>query len=322
MIRNFLLKFILLATLIIGLQLTIAALTQIYDIPEIQHLDEMLLTDLDIVYFGDSTITNVADSDQNKQYISAMLQDKQPDLSIARVSHSAYHMDIYLEYARYIAAKENLPETVIIPINLRSFSLEWDVRPEYQFEKELTYLRNNNSIFVRSFYKPLSIFRFYKPEITRQEYESLPVYHGSDLVGSVEDFEKIFSEDPTSENVINSLVYFYLYELKDDHRKLQSMVKLAEIYRAQGINVIFYITPIDYQVGNYYLGEKFTEQVAKNVAVITETLQREDVILLDFSFSLTSDFFNWAKYPNEHLNEDGRNFIAQNLSDKLNTLQN
>lgn len=321
MIRNFLLKLVLLAILIIALQLTIAGLTQIYDIPEVQHLEEMLLTDLDIVYFGDSTITNVAESDQNKQYTSAMLQDKQPNLSIVRVSHSAYHMDIYLEYARYIATKDSLPKTVIIPINLRSFSLEWDVRPEYQFEKELAYLRNNNSLFIRSFYKPLSIFRFYEPAITRQEYELLPVYQGTHLVGNVKDFERILSEDPTPENVANSLVYFYLYELKDDHRKLQSMVKLAEIYRARGINVIFYITPIDYQVGNYYLGEKFTEQVAQNVAVITETLQRKDVILLDFSFSLTSDFFNWSNYPNEHLNQNGRNFVAQSLSDKLNTLQ-
>lgn len=230
-------------------------------------------------------------------------------------------MDIYLAYARYIVAKENLPKTVIIPINLRSFSPEWDVRPEYQFEKELTFLQNNNSIFIRSFHKPLSIFRFYKPEISKQEYEALPVYHGSQLVGTVGEFEETISEYPTSENMVRSLIYFYLYDLEDDHRKLQSMANLSDIYRAKGIDVIFYITPIDYQIGNYYMGESFTEQVAQNIAVITETLQGKDVLLLDYSFSLTSDFFNWDNYPNEHLNENGRNFIALNLSNKLSALQ-
>ena len=88
-----------------------------------------------------------------------------------RSYYDAYHIGIYLEYAQYIVAQENLPQVVIIPINLRSFSPEWDMRPEYQFEKEARFLRSKNSLFIQSFDKPLSIFQWYKPEITRQQYE-------------------------------------------------------------------------------------------------------------------------------------------------------
>jgi hypothetical protein len=150
----------------------------------------------------------------------------------------------------------------------------------------------------------------------------MPVYNGDQQVGIVKDFEKVLSEDPTSENVANSFIYFYLYQLNADHRKLQSMVELVELYQTNGVDVIFYISPIDYQIGEHYFGEKFTEQVAQNVAVITAALQEKDAVLLDLSFSLTSDFFNWIGYPNEHLNEKGRNFIAQRLSQELSSLQN
>ncbi len=100
------------------------------------------------------------------------------------------------------------------------------------------------------------------------------------------------------------------------------MVELVEIYQGDGIDVIFYISPIDYQIGEHYFEEQFSEQVVQNIAVITATLQEKDVILLDLSFSLTSDFFDWIRYPNEHLNEHGRNFVAEQLLQELNHLQN
>lgn len=322
MIRKYLIKLILLVVVIGGLQITITWLMPIHGVPEIQHLDEMLIHGANVVYFGDSIITSFAKFDQNKKSISTMLQNKQPNLLIARVSHNAYHMGLYLEYARYIVAQENLPQAVIIPINLRTFSPEWDMRPEYQFEKEARFLQNNNNLFIQSFNKPLSIFRWYKPEITRQQYETTPIYNGTRKVGIVRDFERMISQNPTSANIENSLIYFYLYQLNADHRKLQSMIELVDIYRAHDIDVIFYVTPIDYQIGESYFGEHFTEQVAQNIALITSTLQERDVILLDLSFSLTSEFFDWQGYPNEHLDENGRNFIAEQLSQELDFLQN
>ena len=119
--RIFLLKFLLLVSLIVGLQIVITLIEPIGSVPEIQHLDNLLVHDVNVIYFGDSTNTSYALFEENKDFISTMLQDMQPNQTVGRISYLAYHMDIFLEYAQYIVNQENLPQVVIIPINLRSF---------------------------------------------------------------------------------------------------------------------------------------------------------------------------------------------------------
>jgi hypothetical protein len=319
--RIFLLKFVLLVSLIGGLQLVITLIEPIGSVPEIQQLDNLLVHDANVIYFGDSTITSYALFEENKDFISTMLKNIQPDQTIGRISYPAYHMDIFLEYARYIVNQEHLPQTVIIPINLRSFSPGWDLKPSYQFEKEVRFLQQNNDLFVQAFDVPLSIFRWYEPEITQQTFETMPVYKGLQKVGTVEEFERVFSEDSTLLNKEKILIYNYLYNLSPEHRKLQSLVQLVDVYRANNIDVILYITPIDYQFGESLLGEQFTEQVTQNTTLIASMVEGKDVVFLDLSFDLTSEFFGWHEYPNEHLNENGRFFVAEKLSQELDHLK-
>ena len=318
MIRTFLFKLVLLVTLIGIGHLLMTLVMPINVVPEISQLDALLAGNADVIFFGDSTITSVAPSDQNKDFISTMLQNKQPNRLIGRISHPAYNMDLYVEYAHYLANQESPPQTVIIPINLRSFSPEWDMRPGYQFEQEKRFLRHNNNLFIKAVDGPLSIFHWYEPEVINQVYENTAVFDGDQQVGIVKDFEQILSEEPTRENILNILIYNYLYALDSKHRKLQSLIELVDVYRANDIDVIFYITPLDYETGEQYLEERYHEQVDQNIALITSLLADKDVELLDLSFSLTPEFFAWYEYPNEHLNENGRNFVAEQLSQALN----
>jgi hypothetical protein len=322
MMRILLLKSLLFVFLIVGLQLVITLIRPINSVAEIQQLDGLLTHDTNVIYFGDSTITSFAEFEENKDFISTLLQEMQPNQTIGRISYPAYHLGVFLEYARYIVNQKHLPQVVIIPINLRSFSPGWDLNPGYQFDKEVRFLQQNNNLFVKAFDTSLSIFRWYKPKITQKTFETTSVYNGSEKVGVVEEFEKIFSEASTLANKGNILIYNYLYDLRPEHRKLQSMLELVDIYHANNIHVILYITPIDYQLGESLLGDSFSEQVTQNTALITSMLAEKDVVLLDLSNCLTSEYFGWHEYPNEHLNENGRFFVAEKLSRELDRLQN
>ncbi|MEM7333966.1 MAG: hypothetical protein AAF490_17915 [Chloroflexota bacterium] len=288
-------------------------------IPTIELLDSWLAAETAVIYFGDSSLTNVSPLDENKDPIHIMLQDSVAQ-SVGGVPHSAYHLGLYAEFAHYIAAQETQPDVVIVPINLRSFSPIWDIGPSFQFDKETLYLRENNPLWLKAFYTPLSIFRWYTPSVSHQEYVDTAVYDGTEQVGTVREFNDILTSGVTAESREASLIYSYMAQIPPDHRKLKAMIELVDTYQSHNIDVILYITPIDYQFGESLLGERFTVQVENNTVVISQLLADKDVQLLDLTFALESEFFNWDKYPNEHLTEHGRSFIADQLAHELNQL--
>lgn len=111
-----------------------------------------------------------------------------------------------------------------------------------------------------------------------------------------------------------------MYPLTLEHRKIKSLVSSAQLFKMQGIKPVFYITPVDWQVIEQYLGVGALARVVQHVDMIKSVLTDEKVPVLDFSRSLpTSDFSwredgNWLFYPNEHLKLRGANDYCQKLS--------
>ena len=115
----------------------------------------------DIIYFGDSTIYTLGVGDKDKRTTSEMVEEITPCYSLGSITHAAYQMDIYLEFCRYITRQKQHPSFIIIPINMRSFSPEWDRRPQYQFEMEKIILRGGLlKQLLLAFYKPLRVFKY------------------------------------------------------------------------------------------------------------------------------------------------------------------
>ena len=132
---------------------------------QIRRLKHYLDNKADILYLGDSTIHHYSPQDLNRGAISEMIQDILPHYSIGRISAAAYNMDLFAEIVKYASYHHHDPKIIIIPINLRSFSPEWDMRPEYQFEKEKLFLTLARHNLLFKFYKPLSVFSIYVPSL-------------------------------------------------------------------------------------------------------------------------------------------------------------
>jgi hypothetical protein len=279
----------------------------------IQTLDNYLEDDVNVIFFGDSSMTYTSKHDKDKRNIADILQSMNPDLSIKRVSHAAYHLDLYWKYCEYISRQNNKPKVVIIPINLRSFSAGWDLAPNYQFEFEKALLSYGNRFLIRSFSRPLTIFNPFDEEGFREEFENALVYNGDQLLGKLEDYgnETNLSSD---EKIRQSMIINYMYSLDESHRKVQSMLEIARLAKEGHFQVIFYITPIDYQTGEEYLGASFIERISQNTEIINSLLIEQEVEVLALSFGLEKTGLDWEGAPNEHLNEDGRKFLAEQLS--------
>ena len=63
------------------------------------------------------------------------------------------------------------------------------------------------------------------------------------------------------------------------------------------------------------------EDLFKDTELAIQKLTDNNIKVIDLSTSLKSDFFAWEKYPNEHLNENGRKYVAKKIAEIINGYQ-
>ncbi|MCU0520649.1 MAG: lipase family protein [Anaerolineae bacterium] len=290
---------------------------------EIARFDRYLEEGVDVLYLGDSTLMLPV----GEVTTGEILQELLPDRRIAQIAHPAYGLDLFYDYAAHMDRHGTSPQTLILPINLRSFSPAWDMRPAFQFTKESKILSLGHP-WARFLIRPLEIFGFFRPSMNQQDFLDAPVYDGNALVGQVRDFETLAAGEVLQEDAENAyreveladeetaqalLTYHYMLNLEPDHRKLDSMVAVAELAAGRGVDVIFYITPVNVEQGERFLGSRFGERFAENVGVVQSRLgsaSQDQVMLLNLAFDLPAyDFTDM-----EHLTETGKEYVAERIA--------
>jgi len=268
------------------------------------------LPNADVVMFGSSVNWWTAEEDTDKRKISEMLDSLLPNEKVIDISHGAYHSEVYLEFVKFISKNKAEKPAIIVPINLRYFSPKWDLRPQYQFIKEryeiagIPYLIN---------------FKNYK-KISKDEYLSHPVYLHEKQIGNIENFKRKNQQDE-NETMCNGFILHYLQLLHSNHKKLTALKDIVEICNKHEIDLLMYIIPIDIMKAERLNINTFKRTVLENISVIKNSLKEESVEVLDLSFYLKSENFNYNLMPNEHLNMYGRKKIAERIKQKLNQLK-
>jgi len=315
--KNFIFKLALILLLIALGQLAFYAV--IYRVwpafPEFDLLWQSLQEKKEVIYFGDSTIAAADQMDKDKRSIAEFLQDDVTPLKVGRVDHGGYQLDLYLKFYQYIRRGTYHPEFVIVPINMRSFSPGWDMRPGYQFEWEKQILQKGRFMYYL-LYRPLAVFAHDIKRITNEEFWATPIFNGLGKVGTVKDFEAIDYASKTREVALQKTIYDYMFSLSSAHRKLQSLSVLINDKSPQ-TKLIFYITPVNYEKGENYFQGIFKNRLAENVEVVKKMVQG-GAIFLDLSTALPEKIFVGGKeapFLDEHLNEEGRRFVAQSLAE-------
>lgn len=285
---------------------------------EIRALDKALDGDsIDILYFCDSSNFAYHRTDTDKRRTSLILDEMLTDRDILKVDHGSYETELFNDYLSYILSKNVKPKTTIVVVNMRSFSPAWDIKPSWQFEEEHFFLKYP---LLRSFYKPFGVFKLVNTnQIPIADYLDTDVYSGTEVVGKVKDFD-FTTADPnvvTTSDIRKKLIFQYMYNLTPEHRKIKAIKNIVSLAQNANIELLFYITPIDYQTGEKYLPGRFNDQLAANINIIKGVLDSENIDCIDMSLDLDASQFSWTVYPNEHLRIAGKRFVAKKLAQKL-----
>ncbi len=290
-------------------------------------LCEMAKSKQDMFVLGDSVYERISAYDTDRRSLSRMIEDMaKGSFDVRCISYSAYHLSVY--YLLIIAAKiiGIRPAILVIPINMRSFSPQWDMNPLFRCSKQVNKLLN----FIRMH------DRTKLPELYGSDGGiSIRTYINSEaefLKGgfrTVSDFIDIIYSKPETEEEREFrygqiFTYHYLYSLGQNHPKLRILKDIIHMTRKDGINVFLYITPINYQAGLRYVGNDFLNLFSTNIGVVRDCIfkaislelagtvasRESNVMFCDLSARLDNEHFFSEHESTEHLNEKGRAFLA------------
>ena len=113
-----------------------------------------------------------------------------------------------------------------------------------------------------------------------------------------------------------------MISLTEDHRKLRSMIEIVRMIKKSDIKLIFYMTPINYQICEKYMGKDFRLRLKNNIDIIKSLLTENGIEALDLTFDLQPESFCWIDDGclNEHLNQKGRKYTATRLYETIKDL--
>ena len=286
----------------------------------IRDFESVSLEPIDVLYFGDSVLDSVYSKESDQTTIPELLRPRISPRKLSVVSHAAYDQSVYWEMLKYLEKSKNFPNTVIIPINLRSFSPRWQWRPEWQFDQEFWLLKYDRILPVAALYRPLKTFKYFeKDSISNEDYLNTRVVVGGKSQGTLADFPEMLEGDGDEKSIRNMFVVTYLTDLGKSDRKIVALQQIVDLARRNNFKVIFYLTPIDYKSGELYCGEDFENIVSNKIKLITEAIQNRGATVVDLSRLFSSDLFYWRpeKIINEHLLFSGRKLLVDKIATEI-----
>lgn len=105
----------------------------------------------------------------------------------------------------------------------------------------------------------------------------------------------------------------YLYDLDVATEGLEYLLKLLDLASAEGIEVLPFIPPVNYQLGIKLFGNDFKQKYEGNVEKIRKLVTGKGFHLLDLSYSLDACLFSLPTTPSETSNSRGRRKMADLL---------
>lgn len=280
-----------------------------------------------MLIFGDSIAAWVARDDTDEKSFEDLIKERgRKFANLLVVAGRAYHPKIFYHYSRLITKLPHQPHLVILPINLRAFSPSWHLNPEFQYFELISKL-----IAKHQGRRMLSMGTHSVSATESAVFEAIPLkYPGKPLL-TVGDYHRISRNKPLTRNdpqwavrLDHVFTFHYMYPIYQQNGKLSYLCKVAKLFRDLNIPILMYITPINYQAGVKYVGERFLEVVNENIHFVRDRLSkcgieenldvtRPSGTIENYAYKFPSSAFATPHNSTEHLRFEERLSLVNDL---------
>jgi hypothetical protein len=268
----------------------------------------------DVLFFGDSVLERISNFDDDKRTLVDMLRS-----SVARdvyfANRPAFNPTLGVALMGVIGRLRR-PTLLVVEINIRCFSPQWDQNPSWAFQQELAAI----DAWLDDPAQPLRVIEDVRASAGFFEaFDRTPVNFELSKLAAAGQFRALAADRShdlaTNRDRARELfIFHYTHRLVRSHRKLVDLVSIAERATQLGIDLLLYLTPINSLAGEEYVGGEFRDIHNHNIRVLREALGPNGKAVLDLSTAFPRSAFFHPDLPTEHLNQAGRSLLVSALS--------
>jgi hypothetical protein len=265
----------------------------------------------EIILFGDSIMSFT----DNKKILFDDVLQKYINTNIVSFHGGAYSFLLYTNildiFPSYTTTKKNTRKIIMIPVNMRTFSDEWFIRPSYSFMQvnpSVKYIAGESIIeqFIDYFEYQYSNILLSQTEEYNNTVSCVNIVKNDNTIMEIYDRLKLLEG---SENIGASFKFYYCYPSHILNERSMKLIETGKKIKNKGYIPIFYITPINYELikyNDYFLFEN-------NVNLLKNILKLNKFYVIDMSIFLEQKFFTEC----EHLTANGIIKVVQKLAENI-----
>lgn len=258
----------------------------------------------DVIIMGDCLFSGISLMDQDTRNLSDMLKEK-IGKNHCKVLYM-HGMGIRSYYHIFKLYTENFEtptgQCIEIMINFETLTGVQHLLPRSQHSRLFHLLQDHVKRVPEDFKE------YVKVTDSRSENLSTEIFHKT---------KNLTAEQERTIQNRNYLRLNYMYQLNKDTEGLEYFKKFAQYAREREIKVIPFIPPVNYELGEMYFGKVFWEKYESNLKIVKNLTNELGLDLLDFSHTLSADFFAERDTTDESVNEKGRRLLAEALYERI-----
>ncbi|MBR6161912.1 MAG: hypothetical protein IKQ75_08605 [Bacteroidales bacterium] len=285
----------------------------------------------DIIYLGESSEFSCSPTDTDRRSIGTMIGDMMPDHKMGCLSKGAVHAAIYYDILRNIP-RDNPVKTVIVTVNMRSFSSEWIYSNlEQPLQKEQIMMKKAPALYKRM----LLAFKAYvhwseaeRSKLVRKGFRRqtftlphpFPYHNASEWDHAIANSFQLYNGKQVSGDTVELACHYikcFAYQLDDKNPRIKDSDKIVRLCQRRGWRLVFNILADNMDQIKTLAGPDLEYLMQENAQYIIQRYEPMGVIVVNNQYSVREEDF-FETFVTEHYNQRGRRNIAEKVAEKLN----
>ena len=294
---------------------------------DVKTLFGYLVSDAEVVFLGDSVLYSASACDTDRRSIPALTRELS-GVALFEFTHPAFSPIVYRKALQWLTRYGGKKKAVVMPLNLRSFSDEWFSRPAYNFYRrqmlfDLLTLQPDPGDYFRV------RFANFEKNLERQ-WAGKRLYDDVIRLGSITEISQRIARirpvpcgeslEDQRENIGLRYAFHYGNAIRAGHPMFDYIQQSLEILARNNVASVLYLTPVNLDAIAALGGERLAERVGENLSLIRRMARERGWRLLDLSAALPNDRFSERHCACEHVDQEGRLFIARAVAERLGKL--
>lgn len=286
---------------------------------------------LQVVYVGESSNKTYGYTDTDHRKISEMVAEWCPELRVGDITQDAAHAEVYYYLLKNIP-KDNTLQTVVVTMNLRSFSAGWIYSTlETALQKKLVMMKGYPPLLCRA----LLAFKAY-PIRTEDEWNRLsskarkttPLHFPYDFpfktadewcydvaVKGVPDAEG--NRDQAMTELTSHFIKNYAFQIDEHNPRVRDFDRIVKLARKRGWCLVFNIMAENIDRAQELVGDDLVFLMQENVDYLVQRYEGMGVTVVNNLNKVRDPQFIDRNWPTEHYYQQGRQTIARNVADAV-----